>query len=108
MTAVGGVVLCPACGKRVASRLDDQGQVLVVCTACGVYNRETWHSLTWSLPEVRQFWREHPRMRFAAREEELDGAPIVVTRFESVTGGAAIETVMRRDTFDVLSIDRPG
>jgi RNA polymerase sigma factor (sigma-70 family) len=106
VTAVDGVVACPACGKRVRSRLDDLGQVHVQCTACGVYNRETWHSLTWSLPEVRRFWREHPRMRFAVvREDDLDGTPIVVTRFESVTGVASIETAMRRDSFDILAID---
>ncbi len=72
---------------------------------CGGYDSETWHSLTWSLPQARAFWRENPRMRFLPeREIEFAGSSTVVTGFESVTGSARLEVVSLRDTLEVMSI----
>ena len=81
-------------------------QHLLWCAACGVGDTETWHSLTWSLPEARAFWREYPRMRFLpAREVEFAGSPAVVTGFESLTAAARLEVVALRDTLEVVRIN---
>ena len=67
---------------------------------------ETWHSLTWSMPQVQRFWREHPRMRFRAiKLIEAEGSPAVATRFESLDSMAWIEVVALRDTCRVLRIN---
>lgn len=73
---------------------------------CGGADSETWHSLTWSLPEARRFWREHPRMRFLPeREIEAMGSPAVVTGFQSMTSAATLEVVALRDSLRVLSVN---
>jgi hypothetical protein len=72
----------------------------------GIDDRETWHSLTWSLPEVRRFWREHPKMRFLpVREIEVDGSLAVVTALESLTDGARIDALFLRATGKVLRVN---
>ena len=78
----------------------------VWCPRCGHENTETWHSLTWSLPEARRFWRDHPRMRFLpVREIEAEGSPAVVTAFESLQSASRLEVVMLRDTLTVLRVN---
>lgn len=107
---------CPQCGKLlplrrgeppwVEPRFADAESIYLWCETCGVGDSETWHSLTWSLPQARAFWREHPRMHFLPpREIEAAGSVAVVTGFESVTDGARIDVVTLRDTLKVVSID---
>lgn len=112
----GGAGPCPRCGKSlpvergrppwVPDRFADPTSIYLWCAECGVGDAETWHSLTWSLPAARAFWREHPRMRFLPeREVEFAGSAAVVTGFESVTGSARLEVVSLHDTLEVVSID---
>ncbi len=59
-----------------------------------------------SLPEARQFWREHPRMRWLPdRYVEVDGAAAVVNRFVSVTGGDYLDVVSTLDDFRLLCVN---
>ncbi len=112
----GGYGPCPACGTPVplgwgappwvSPRFADGESIYLWCAACGAGDSETWHSLTWSLPEARVFWREHPRMRFIpAREVDFAGSPAVVTAFESITSPARLEVVSLRDTLEVVRVD---
>jgi RNA polymerase sigma-70 factor (ECF subfamily) len=112
----GGAGPCPQCGKLVplqwglppwiAERFADPNSIYLWCAACGVGDTETWHSLTWSLPEARAFWRKNPRMRFLpAREVEFAGSPAVVTGFESLTAAARLDVVALRDTLEVVRIN---
>ena len=118
-----GTVPCPVCGRLLPLRRGDppwvpvqyrnNQSIFVWCAQCEFGDSETWHSLTWSLPEARAFWREHPRMRFLPeREVEVAGSPAVVTGFESITGPARLDAVMLVDSLEVVSIngrapDRP-
>jgi len=115
-----GAVECPRCAQMIPIRRQRPGDVpedwrneniYLLCPRCGEPDdRETWHSLTWSLPEARRFWREHPRMRFLpAREIEVGGVPAVVTGFESLACAARLEVVTARDSVEVIRIDgAPG
>lgn len=80
--------------------------IYVDCPRCARTDRETWQSLTWSVPEVRRFWQENPRLHYLGeREIDASGHPAVITGFASFDGAARIEVVSRRDTFEVLSVD---
>jgi hypothetical protein len=113
---VNGVVRCPGCGDSVPirrgvppHRLDEADCPECIyqwCPRCDIYDIETWHALTWSLPEARRFWREHPRMRFLPeREIVAAGSPAVHTAFESVTDGARLDVVSLRDSLRVVRIE---
>jgi len=70
-----------------------------------VGDRESLGSLALSLPEVRRFWREQPRMhQLPQREIEADGQPAVATGFESVTGRARVDVVVAQRTFNVIGL----
>lgn len=110
--AAGAEVRCPGCGawqpimhEAPPWHPESGADIYRCCPQCGSNNCETWHSLTWSLPAARQFWRENPRMRFLpARTVEAAGGEAVVTGFASLTGGARLEVVTRRATLQVLQI----
>lgn len=114
--AEGGAARCPGCREWlpitrgappwVPPRYADPRSIYLWHPRCGGADSETWHSLTWSLPEARRFWKENPRMRFVPeREVEFDGSPAVVTALESVTGTARLEVVSLRDTLEVVRIN---
>lgn len=107
---------CPRCGQLlpiergtppwVPPRFADPASIYIFCAACGVGDSETWHSLTWSLPPARTFWREHPRMQFIpAREVEFAGSPAVVTGFENLSGSMRLEVVTLQATLEVVRIN---
>ena len=78
----------------------------IACARCGFpANNASLDFLLLALPESRRYWREHPRMRrLSPLTMETDGRPALLAGFESVTGGARLEAVVTRDTFDVLSV----
>ena len=121
---VDGVVPCWSCGELVPIRRGAppwvrpdtppwappggawSNCIYLWCPRCGAYDGETWHSLTWSLPAARRFWRDHPRLRFLPeREIEVDGSPAMVTGFESLTGSARLEVVTLRDSLRVVRLN---
>ena len=103
---VAGVSACYRCERPIPIRQNEE-TLSLECEGCRVRDLETWHSISWSLPETRRFWRDHPRMRFLpVREIEAAGSPAVVTSFESVTDRGRLDAVMRRDTLEVLRIER--
>jgi RNA polymerase sigma factor (sigma-70 family) len=104
--AAEGGLPCPGCGRWVPVRQGEELGIYLECRACDWLDHETWHSLTWSLPEARAFWKEHPRMRFMPeREIEFGGVPAIVTGFESVTGADRLEVVTLRDSLQVVRIE---
>src|SRR5262249_20041896 len=75
-------VTCPACGSEGAGTVS-----LVFC------------------PEMRTFWRQHPRMRLLHPQPAMaSGRDVILTGFESVTGSARIELILARDTLQILQI----
>ncbi|MCG8351451.1 MAG: sigma-70 family RNA polymerase sigma factor [Chloroflexales bacterium] len=115
-----GAAACAVCERPVPVQLhiphDDplvhpalRGQrgVYVLCDCqSGAHHFFTCtRGLTLHLPQVRQFWRAHPRMcALPEREIDLGGCAGIVTGFESLGGPARIEVVALRDSYEVLSI----
>ena len=67
---------------------------------------QTWSGLALTLPQVHQFWRDHPRMvELPNRPVEIAGTPAMLTGFESVTDKAKIEVAFSKNTFEVIYID---
>jgi RNA polymerase sigma-70 factor (ECF subfamily) len=122
--ANAGGVRCLRCRRRVPLRFGAAPAALRIgqpprplANAHGIYawcescefaaGLEAWWSLTLSLPEVREFWRQYPRMRALPRREvQHQGRDAIVTGFESVTANARIEVVSSQDTFVVLGVHR--
>jgi RNA polymerase sigma factor (sigma-70 family) len=114
--AVDGVMRCPGCRAAMPVTVGtplgrapgaERHELLSFRCPTGEFtDRETWHSLIWSLPEARRFWQAHPRMRsLPARAIEVGGHAAVATGFESVTDGARFEAVALRATGRVLSVN---
>ncbi|GAC1403454.1 MAG: hypothetical protein NVSMB52_17450 [Chloroflexota bacterium] len=112
---VNGSVRCAGCQRwlpiqRAAYPFSSQSSsgyenIYVACAHCSWADYETWHSLSWSVPQVQEFWKRHPRMRFVPeRSIKFDGRASVLTGFESVTSAARLEVVFLRDTYEVLHV----
>ncbi len=72
------------------------------CEACGIRDSESLESLVFALPEVQEFYRQHPRLRLLPHYEvEVDGHVAIVTRFESVTNQEEVVVLSAADTFEV-------
>jgi RNA polymerase sigma factor (sigma-70 family) len=113
--SVDGSVLCPGCRNWVSVRREraaipafDSASIDTLhleCAHCQWTNFETWHSLAWSLPEGKRFWKANPRMRFVSpRDIEVDGKPAVHTGFESLAGRSHLEAIFLRDSGRVLHV----
>jgi RNA polymerase sigma-70 factor (ECF subfamily) len=109
-----GRVLCPCCGRTATLLIDlpeegterglDEPGVRVLCS-CAIISTYSVRSLALSIPVGRQFWREHPRIRFRQqRRAEYAGHAALITSFESVNGSATLDTVMKLTTFEVLAV----
>lgn len=78
----------------------------IYCPTCGGGDTTPLSHLTLDLPDTRQFWRKHPRIRSFPRQEiEFAGRPALLSGFESVTDQASIEVISARDTLEVLHVN---
>ncbi len=110
-----GLATCRQCGASIPIRhgvpLGWQlpravDSIYAVCDHCQEGSLDSWLSVALCLPQVRQFWRDHPRMRSVPTDHaEVAGTPAVLVGFESVTGSAKIEVAFTWDTFQVLYVD---
>lgn len=76
----------------------------VRCEHCGAGSYESLDGFALNSPAGRRFWREHPRIRtLPQRELTHQGAPAIVISFESVSGPAAIDFVVHRDSYALLA-----
>lgn len=79
----------------------------VRCDKCDSISFITHRGLVRCLPEAQRFWKEHPRLRsLPEREVEADGAIVIVTSFQSVTGEARLDVISLRKTFEIVRIHR--
>ena len=108
------VVTCYRCGRTVPLRIGiapwalwEENSIYDWCAHCNSGNESnSWHSRALSLPQVRQFWKENPRMaELPERHVEIDGSPSVLVGYESVTDNAHIEVGFSTNTFDVIYVD---
>jgi len=86
--------------------------VSVICPVCVPTppNTATLAELCLALPDGRQFWREHPRIRALPEYAvEAGGRAALVLPFESVREHARFDVIRARDTYEVLHAHRtPG
>ena len=111
-----GQARCRQCGQRIPVRRYAPAElpgpqrewygVHIYCPACGGGDTTPLSHLTLDLPDMRQFWRKHPRIRSLPRREiEFAGRPALLSGFESVTDQASIEVISARDTLEVLRVN---
>jgi len=119
---VRGAITCPYCShiSPLLSHLPASDDVppsvqgargaYVRCHGCGILCWSLLRGLALCTPEARRFWRDHPRIRtLPEREVEAgaNGRPVLITRFEDVTGAASLAVIADRETYEVIRIDGP-
>jgi RNA polymerase sigma factor (sigma-70 family) len=77
--------------------------------ACHAQHHADIAGMALSTAEARRFWRAHPRIHLLPyREVETGGREVIVVRYEAV-GGAQLDTLFVRDSYELLSIyQTPG
>ncbi len=119
---VGQMVRCYACGELTPLReslretLQETLQIpswwhrpafgwYYHCKACNDSFNIQIEGIVMSLPEIRQFFKEHKRIhQQPAREIEADGRAALLMTVESVTSKTQIDVMLARDTYQVLKI----
>lgn len=110
-----GTAACPSCGhairmsvdtiRKVHSNSAETNHIHLECTACGFTSNKSLSGLVMGLPEVQQFWREHPRLRLLPEQEiEVQGSGMFLTRIQSVTSAAEISVISERNTFSPIQV----
>lgn len=109
-----GLASCLQCGATFPIRSGSppgfpysHNGIYAICNHCtNGGSIDSWHSLSLSLPQVRQFWRDHPRMAsLPAQRVEVAGNPAVLTGFRSMTDSARIEVAFSQNTFEVIYVE---
>jgi RNA polymerase sigma-70 factor (ECF subfamily) len=105
--------LCP-CGRIVSFALMRLGETsltrwseygLRANCPCRAQNHADIAGIALSTAEARRFWRAQPRIRRLPNSEvETGGRQVVVVRYEAVSGGAQLDTLFVRDTYELMSI----
>lgn len=108
-----GQVPCAYCGKP--AHIDLQGPnrgaepftLAMRCAHCSAPTLSiSLGRLLLGAPEAQAFWKANPRLRrLPDRELHLEGKPVILTRFESVTGGQALDILTRRTDFQILKVE---
>ncbi|MEM7125240.1 MAG: RNA polymerase sigma factor [Chloroflexota bacterium] len=107
-------VTCYLCGRTNPLRFGiapwEQQQLNSVydwCDRCNHGNESnSWHSRALSLPQVRQFWRNHPRMaEIPERYVEVANAPSILVGYESRTDRSKIEIAFSQNTFENIFVN---
>ncbi|HEX2033959.1 MAG TPA: sigma-70 family RNA polymerase sigma factor [Chloroflexota bacterium] len=113
----GRTARCPRCGGEAPLYTDlDRGTggwyyAGADCPRCGrVLEHTSIVGLALALPQGRRFWRAHPKLRVLepTRVVEAEGSPALVTGYESVDGGARLEAVFVRETFELIRVHVHG
>jgi RNA polymerase sigma-70 factor (ECF subfamily) len=114
-----GALPCRRCGRPSPLRFEapepvthppslmDEPQLHARCPECGAISHEALKHLALQVPEVRAFWRAHPRMRVLPyRMVERDGAGTWLTAFESLTDGSRIDVGANPRTLEPAALAR--
>jgi RNA polymerase sigma-70 factor (ECF subfamily) len=111
------MVACLICGQPTALRDGwpaeapiwpwalDTAPLHTRCEACGAAMATSHTAIALCLPEGRQFWREHPKMRFQAiTRVEAEGCAAVLSSFVSLSDSARFEVLTSLDTCAILHV----
>jgi RNA polymerase sigma-70 factor (ECF subfamily) len=105
----GALPPCPRCGRATRLELRHWGQcpapdIRLHCERCGWTFDCSFGAHLSTLPAVRAFQQQHPRMRFLpARSVEASG-PALVAGFADVNSQASVEVVVAANNLAVLNI----
>ncbi len=115
-----GQVSCPACGLPAHTRIYTPQdslpecylpsvpgchKIFIQCSGCDYEEVNPIPHLILDLPEVRPFWRKHPRMQWQPGSEiEYKGQTALVCSFQSITDAAHLDVIYRPDTLNVLTV----
>jgi RNA polymerase sigma-70 factor (ECF subfamily) len=84
---------------------NDQPGICISCAHCGHVEANGLPHMTLDIPEARQFWRQHPRMRWLPGHEiDYAGRPALVSGFQSISDAARLDVIIDQATFKILSI----
>lgn len=112
---IDGTVPCQFCGKRYPIRdgaapwlPGSHHDIHAWCDHCEQpFSADSWLPLALALPQVRRFWRDHPRMiGLPIRHVEIANSAAVLTGFESVSDGAKIEVAFSRKTLALIYLSK--
>ncbi len=95
-------------GETFPRHLGEHG-LRAICS-CPARNHTDIAGMALFTPEGRRFWRAHPRVHLLPdRIVEAGGREVIVVRYEAVGGGAQLDTLFARDSYELLSIhESPG
>lgn len=86
-------------------KLGEQYGIAIICSTGQHRHINTLSHLTFDLPQVRRFWRKHPRMRWQLGPHiDYNGQAAVSSRFQSRTDTAHLDIICTQDTLKVLAI----
>jgi RNA polymerase sigma-70 factor (ECF subfamily) len=110
-----GTAPCTKCGRPAALRRGvpphappqhrDIHAVHLPCEACESASYSSLNGLTLHLPEVRRFWRAHPRMRMlSAQGIDFHGRAGLLIRCEALVGPAQLDVISAEDSYELLGV----
>lgn len=86
-------------------KLGDQHGIAIMCSTSHHRHINTLSHLTFDLPQTRQFWRKHPRMRWQPGPQiDYNGQAAVISRFQSLADAAYLDIICTQDTLKLLAI----
>lgn len=106
---------CRSCGEWLPLRqgmppyappsLQHKRGLHIYCARCEEGSYVSIDGLALHAPAGRDFWRREPRIRtLPAIAIERDGLPALHLPFESITNDAALDVILRRDTYELLDV----
>lgn len=110
-----GSAPCPKCGRPARIRLGPpahwpaephaERMIHLRCDHCRITPNVALDGLVLALPEAQQFWRTHRRIRILPpRMITFAGQDALLTTYEPVGGGGALDIVSRAGDYAVLHI----
>jgi RNA polymerase sigma factor (sigma-70 family) len=112
---VNRMVPCPSCGRltRLSEGPPPDAPPLLAefnplhnrCEACNAIFSTARIAIALCLPQGREFWRRHARIRLHSSSEVLAaGRAAVLSSFESLADSARIDVLTDRDTYEVIGV----
>lgn len=108
--------LCPRCARPTPLRLGPPlglpaqlqtpgVHIYLHCDACDAIYHSMLEGIALTLPEARQFYRCHPRIRTLPHQEVVvEGRPAFLARFESLSDRANLEVLIASDSFRLIGV----
>jgi RNA polymerase sigma-70 factor (ECF subfamily) len=79
--------------------------VHIRCAACGALATTARAAMALCMPQGREFWRRHPKIRLhSSPTVEAKGHAAVVSSLESLSDSARLDVITDRETYEVIAI----